>query len=282
MQHLVGFAPLAARYDGFILDLWGVVHDGITPYPGAIDCLQRLRAAGKPVVLLSNAPRRAHAAAEAMRAIGIPEDLYTGIITSGEVTYRLLRDRPSPAFAALGRRFYHLGPERDHSVFRGLDIEQVSRPDEAEFFLNTGPDDHRGPTSVEPYEAELQASIRAGLTMVCANPDLEVIRGGRRLICAGMVALRYEELGGTVLWVGKPDPSVYPPVFEILGLPRQRVLAVGDSLRTDLAGAQAVGVDAAWVLGSIHAEEFSAPGTAEAAAGAAGLAPVAMLPAFRW
>lgn len=282
MQHNTGFAPLAARYDGFILDLWGVIHDGVSPYPGAVDCLRRLREAGKPVVLLSNAPRRAHVAAEAMRGMGIAEDLYTGIVTSGEVTHVLLRDRSLPAFAGLGRRLYHLGPERDRNVFAGLDLETVARPADAGFFLNTGPDDTRSPTSIEPYEAELRASLDAGLPMVCANPDLEVIRGGARLICAGALALRYEELGGTVLWVGKPDPAVYRPVFDLLGVPPARVLAVGDSLRTDIAGARAAGVDSCWVLGGIHAEEFATPDLAEAAARAAGLSPVALLPAFRW
>jgi HAD superfamily hydrolase (TIGR01459 family) len=282
MEHFDGFAPLAERYDGFILDLWGVIHDGVSPYPGAVDCLRRLRDAGKRVVLLSNAPRRAHVAAASMRGMGIADDLYTGLITSGEVTHWLLRDRDLPEFSDLGRRLYHLGPERDRNVFAGLDVEQVARPELAEFFLNTGPDDSRSPTSIEPYEAELRASLAAGLPMVCANPDLEVIRGGARLICAGMLALRYEELGGRVLRVGKPDASVYRPVLERLGVPRERVLAVGDALRTDIAGARAAGVASCWVLGGIHAEEFSSPAKAEAAVRAAGLAPVALLPAFRW
>ncbi len=249
MEHLPGFAALADRYDGFILDLWGVIHDGVAPYPGAVDCLLRLRDAGKRVVLLSNAPRRAHAAAKAMQAIGIFPDLYTGIVTSGEVTFLLLRDRSVPEFAALGRRLYHLGPARDRNVFSGLDLETVARPALAEFFLNTGPDDTRSPTSVAPYEAELREAAAAGLPMVCANPDLEVIRGGERVICAGALALRYEELGGRVLWIGKPDVSVYRPVLELLGVPRERVLAVGDSLRTDIAGARAAGLFSCWVLG---------------------------------
>jgi HAD superfamily hydrolase (TIGR01459 family) len=282
MQHHDGFAALAGRYDGFIVDLWGVVHDGVRPYPGAIDCLSRLRALGKPVVLLSNAPRRAHAAAAGMRAMGIADDLYTGIVTSGEVTHRLLRDRDLPAYAALGRRLYHLGPERDRNVFAGLDLDRVARPEQAEFLLNTGPDDTRSPTDAAEYEDELRACRHARLPMICANPDLEVIRGGIRVICAGALALRYLELGGTVLWVGKPDPAVYRPVLELLGVPRARILAVGDALRTDIAGAAAVGIDACWVLGGIHAAALGGTEAAEAAARSAGLAPLATLPAFRW
>jgi HAD superfamily hydrolase (TIGR01459 family) len=282
MQHYDRFADLAARYDGFIVDLWGVIHDGVTPYDGAVECLARLRAGGKPVVLLSNAPRRAAAAAAGMRAMGIGNDLYTGVMTSGEVTHRLLRDRADPAFAALGRRLYHLGPERDRNVFESLDVQAVSRPADAEFVLNTGPDDSRSPTDVGEYEQELQDCLRVGLPMICANPDLEVIRGGARLICAGALALLYAEWGGQVIWIGKPHPAVYEPVLGSLGLRPDRVLAVGDALRTDIAGAAAVGVDSCWVLGGIHAIELDGTDAAEAAARAAGLSPAATLPAFRW
>ncbi len=281
MQHLDGFASLAARYDGFILDLWGVIHDGVSPYPGAVDCLRHIRALGKPAVLLSNAPRRAHPAAVAMRGMGIDEDLYTGIVTSGEVTHQLLRDGELPRFAGK-RRLYHLGPERDRNVFVDLDFEQAAKPENADFLLNTGPDDTRSPTDAGEYEAELQACLAAGLPMICANPDLEVIRGGARVICAGALALRYEALGGHVTWIGKPDPAVYRPVLQILNLPRDRVLAVGDALRTDVAGAASVAIDSCWVLGGIHAAELNGAAAVEAAAAAAGLAPVAVVPAFRW
>ena len=282
MQHLDGFAPLAAQYRGFILDLWGVVHDGVAPYPGAVDCLTRLRGAGKRVVLLSNAPRRAAVAAAGMTAMGIAPDLYDGIVTSGEVTHTLLRDRDAPGFSDLGRRLHHIGPERDRNVFAGLDYAQASGPAGADFVLNTGPDDTRTPTDVAAWFDELAACHAAGLPMVCANPDLEVIRGGARVICAGALALHYVSLGGRVLWVGKPDPAVYRPVFATLALPPAQVLAVGDALRTDIAGAAAAGVDACWVLGGIHGDDLAGPAAADAAAGAAGLAPRATLPAFRW
>ena len=283
MRMLTGFAPLAARYDGFILDLWGVIHDGVSPYPGAVDVLKRLRAAGKPAVLLSNAPRRAHVAQLGMRAMGIADALYTGILTSGEVAHRMLRDRTDPFFAALGSRVYHLGPERDRNVIEDLPLRLVARPEGASFVLNTGPDDERSPTDPAAYDDELRDCLAAGLPMVCANPDLEVIRGGQRLICAGLLTQRYEALGGAAIWIGKPDPAVYGPVLQLLGLERSRVLAVGDSLRTDIAGAAGVGIESCWVLGGIHAAELGGnPASAEEMARAAGLAPVACLPAFVW
>ncbi|HEY2131436.1 MAG TPA: TIGR01459 family HAD-type hydrolase [Acetobacteraceae bacterium] len=283
MQHLTGFADLADSYDGFIIDLWGVVHDGVTPYDGAVECLTRLRAAGKPTVLLSNAPRRAYVAQKAMREMGIPDDLYTGILTSGEVTHSLLRDRNDPWFANLGGRVFHIGQARDLNVLETLPVQLVDTPADADFMLNTGPHEERSLTDVSAYEDVLAACLAAGLPMVCANPDLEVIREGGRWICAGAVAQRYEALGGTARWIGKPDPAVYAPVLDMLDLPPRRILAVGDALRTDMAGAKAAGVDGCWVLGGIHAEELGAdPDLVERAAAAADLTPVAAIPAFTW
>ena len=281
MQYLTGFAPLAQHYSGFIIDLWGVIHDGVTPYEGAIDCLEHLRALGKPAVLLSNAPRRAAIAREGMREMGIPDALYTGILTSGEVTCRMLRDRTDPWFAALGRRMFHLGPDRDRNIYEGLDLQPVEKPGAADFVLNTGPD-YRSPTDLGAYEGTLQDCAAARLPMVCANPDLEVIRGGEPVICAGALARRYEAIGGNVRWIGKPDPAVYGPALEIMGLPRRRVLAVGDALRTDIAGAAAAGIDACWVLGGIHRALRHNPAAAETAARADGFSPIACIPAFVW
>lgn len=286
---LPGFAPLAERFDGFILDLWGVVHDGVKPYPGAVDCLAALKARGKRCVLLSNAPRRAGAAQAAMRAMGIADDLYAGILTSGEAVHIALRDRDDPWFAALGSRVFHLGPERDRNVIETLPLTRVERPEEAEFVLNTGPDDHQAGQAVEDFAPVLAACLAARLPMICANPDLEVIRGGVRVICAGALAQRYGAMGGEVRSLGKPDPAIYPRVFAMLDMPPGRVMAVGDALRTDIAGAAAVGIASAWVLGGIHAEELGVeegtlplPGVAEARAAADGLSPDAVLPAFRW
>ena len=287
MQHLKGMAPLADQYEGFVLDLWGVIHDGVTPYPGAVDCLQRLRQAGKRVALLSNAPRRAWAAQKMLQRMGIEDGLYDLIMTSGEAAHLALRDRHGPGgdpwHATLGSRVYHLGPERDRNVVHDLPLSVVETPEGADFLLNTGPDDHRSPLDIAPFEAELQACIKAGLRMLCVNPDLEVLRGGERVICAGALAQRYAELGGEVRLLGKPDPAIYVPLLAELGVAREGVLAVGDALRTDIAGAKAAGLASCWVLGGIHGEALGEDHSAvEAEAAAAGLAPVATVPAFRW
>jgi HAD superfamily hydrolase (TIGR01459 family) len=283
MQFLPGFSAIADAYDGFILDLWGVIHDGVTPYPGAADCLRHLRDANKRVVLLSNAPRRAHVAQHALRGMGLGDDLYTTILTSGEATHLLLRDRADPWFASLGNQMFHLGPERDRNVFESLELTQVTNPAQASFVLNTGPDDLHSNSELADHEPVLQACRDAGLPMICANPDLEVIRGGTRVICAGLLTQRYEALGGKARWIGKPDPAIYAPVLAMLGIERHRVLAVGDALRTDIAGAAAAGIDACWVLGGIHGAELgNDAGRISAAAAEAGLAPVACLAEFAW
>ena len=288
MEHLAGFAPLADRFDGFILDLWGVIHDGVNAFPHAVDCLSRLRAAGKRTLLLSNVPRPNDAAQALMRQMGIPDDLYTDILTSGEAVRRAPQDPPDIWWAELGERVFHLGPERDRGVMEGLALTKVAEPAEANFVLNTGPDDHRNPTSMAEFEDVLQDCARHHLPMICANPDLQVIRGGVRVLCAGSLALRYRELGGDVRSIGKPDPSIYQPVLQSIGLPVDRVLAVGDALHTDIAGASGVDIASCWVRGGIHGDALSdgADGydlaRVESAAHEGGVAPVATIPRFAW
>ena len=283
MRHLSGFAPLATAYEGYVLDLWGVVHDGVRLYPGAADCLTRLRGAGRRAVFLSNAPRRAAMVRDGLRAMGIADQLYDGVVTSGEVTHAMLRDRPDTWWQALGTRLYHIGPDRDRTIYADLGLDKVEHPEAASFVLNTGPDDEVNPTDPAAYDAVLRACRSASLPMICANPDLEVIRGGVRVVCAGALAQRYEAMGGDVRSLGKPDPAIYGPVLDLLAVPRERVLAVGDALRTDIAGAAAAGIASAWVLGGIHEEHLGeSREQVEAEARAGGLSPVATLPRFVW
>lgn len=288
MEHLPGFAPLAERFDGFILDLWGVIHDGVNAFPHAVDCLARLREAGKRTLLLSNVPRPNDAAQTMMRRMGIPDDLYTDILTSGEAVRRCLQDPPDLWWAELGQRVFHLGPERDRGVIEGLALTKVADPAEANFVLNTGPDDHRNPTELAEFEDVLQDCAQHRLPMICANPDLLVIRGGVRVLCAGSLAVRYQELGGDVRSIGKPDPTIYQPVLQSLGLSVESVLAVGDALHTDIAGAAGVDIASCWVLSGIHGDALSTGtngydlGKVERTAQEAGVAPIATIPRFVW
>jgi HAD superfamily hydrolase (TIGR01459 family) len=173
-------------------------------------------------------------------------------------------------------------------VLAGLDLTSVATPAEADFVLNTGPDDHRNPSDMAEFEPTLQDCAKHNLKMICGNPDLEVIRGGVRVLCAGSLAVRYQELGGDVRSLGKPDPAIYQPVLAQLAMPKDRVLAVGDSLRTDIAGATAVGLATCWVLDGLHGQALRdgdghyQPAQVEAAARAAGMAPVAAMAKFAW
>lgn len=281
MRHLDGIAPLAEAYDGFILDLWGVIHDGVKLYPHSRATLEALRARGKRIVMLSNAPRRAAMVEKALTALGIPRALYDGVMTSGESVWQALRDRTDPWFAGLGRRAFWLGPPRDLPLLEGLDIELALSPADADFVLNIGADEAISDCDLAPHLPALEDCRRAGLPMVCANPDLIIVRDGRQILCAGLLAETYAKMGGEFRWRGKPDREVYGPTLALLGVPKARVLAVGDALRTDIAGAQAVGLDSAWVLDGIHDLVGRHP-DAEREAAAMGLAPVATLPSFRW
>ncbi|MDD2878177.1 MAG: TIGR01459 family HAD-type hydrolase [Acidiphilium sp.] len=275
----MSIADLADAYDGFIVDLWGVVHDGVHTYPGVIDALARLRAAGKRVVFLSNAPRRSAAVADSLATMGIEPGTYDGVMTSGEAVRSALIDRTDPDFKNLGSRFVHLGPARDRNLFEGLALTEVATPVEAQFMLNTGPDDLAAQDDAAAFDVLLAESLKAGLPMVCANPDLEVIRDGQRIVCAGLLAQRYEEWGGKVIWRGKPDPAVYAPTLALLGTARERSVAFGDSLRTDIAGAKAAGIDSVLVLSGIH---IANPEQARHDCAQAMLDPVAILPGFIW
>ncbi|MET4700841.1 HAD superfamily hydrolase (TIGR01459 family) [Constrictibacter sp. MBR-5] len=255
-RHIEGLRQIASSYDGYLVDLWGTVHNGVAPLPGAPECLAALKAAGKKVCLLSNAPRRVRSVTARLDEMGVPRSSYDHAMSSGEATHLALRDRTDPWHAALGARCFHLGPPRDNDVREDTGLEMVPSVEKADFVLATGIDDYADP--IEKYEGVLAEAAARRLPMICANPDLVVIVGEQMSICAGMFAKRYEELGGEVFYHGKPHPSVYRTCLELLDLPPERVLGIGDSLRTDIAGAAAAGLDSLLLLDGIHGEEIAA------------------------
>jgi HAD superfamily hydrolase (TIGR01459 family) len=206
--------------------------------------------------------------------IGIARALYDELLSSGEATWRWLKQgRPG------GTRFFPIMAARDGNMLEGLDLE--SAPVEtADFILNTGVESAND--KVEDFEAALAKGAARDLLMVCANPDLVVIHGGRQEICAGALALRYEQLGGRVQYFGKPHPPIYRDCLALLGIAeRSRILAIGDSLRTDIAGANAAGIDGLLVLGGIHQEEL-AEGDLDSMVRRHGIDPKAAVADFRW
>ncbi len=283
-----GLSRLAERYDGFLVDLWGVLHDGERAFPAGLDCLARLKAAGKRVWILTNAPRRIAEVVARNRELGIVADHVDGVMSSGEAAWQHLAARPDDWYRALGRRCHHLGPERDLGMRAGLDYDFVDAPAAADFLLCTGALSQAD--GAADYDTLLRPALERDLPMVCANPDLEVIRGGRREICAGAIARRFESLGGRVRYHGKPHPGIYRACIDRFAIDRpERVAAIGDSLRTDIAGARTAGMDGIFVAGGIHAEAL---GLADGASldqarltalfESRGLFPAAALAELRW
>jgi HAD superfamily hydrolase (TIGR01459 family) len=250
-----GLRDVAENYDGFILDLWGVVHDGVTVFPGVVDALQQLHGVGKKLVFLSNAPRRAHMVAAQLDGFGITASLHDGVMSSGEATWQYLHDQPDDWARKLGPQCLRIGPERDNAILDGLKFKEAKDIKFADFILVTGPKDQMN--SAEPYDDMLRTAFERHLPMICANPDREVIMGGVRQICAGAIAERYEDMGGDVRWYGKPDPTIYNECFRLLQInDRTRILGVGDSFTTDIRGANAAGLDALLVARGIHGADL--------------------------
>lgn len=256
MEFYPSLASIAAKYDGFILDLWGVIHDGTALYPGAKTCLEALKRAGKRVVFLSNAPKRAVRVQEMLDGMGITRDLYHHVLSSGELAYHFLAEPQS----ARGRNtYYYLGPEDDDAkLLDGLHYERAHTLSEATFILGVDVE-YRG-QEVRELESLLTEARHCRLPLICVNPDKEVVKQtGERLWCAGAVAEYYERMGGEVSYFGKPYPAVYETAITLLdSIKRDAILAVGDNIATDIAGASQMGLASALVTGGILALEMGA------------------------
>lgn len=241
-------------YNGVILDLWGVVHNGVTATPGALATLEHLRLQGIGICLLSNSPRRRAQVAAQLAQMGIGSDRYDYLLTSGEMVFEALNDPTDSWHASLGRRCLHLGPVTLAGLLEKTNRDLVETVQAADFVVVTGTD---GDQTTDDFVPVLEECASRKLPMICANPDLLVIIGERIAVCAGSIAKRYEMLGGQVRYHGKPYAGAYATSLKLLGLERSDVLAVGDSFRTDVAGANAAGIDVAFIVSGIHQEALS-------------------------
>lgn len=273
---VASLAEIAGGYEAVFCDLWGVYHDGITPYPQAVAALRAYRARGGIVVLLTNAPRGARAVQGFLDKIGAPGDSHDGIMSSGIACQRALLD------GSHGRRFHYVGPTRDLDLMGDLGLDPVPLA-EAEAVLCTGLVDDRVETPAD-YAGAMAEWLARGLPMLCANPDIVVDRGETRLWCAGALARDYASLGGAVTWFGKPHLPIYDQARALLDQIAGRpvapgaILAIGDGPATDLAGAAAAGIDALFVTAGIAADEVGAE--PEPVRLAAGLARLGVAPAY--
>ncbi|QDY99446.1 TIGR01459 family HAD-type hydrolase [Nitratireductor mangrovi] len=273
---------ISDRYAVILCDVWGVVHNGVRAFPDACAALERARAAGKAVVLITNAPRPRADVTEQLGILGVPDTAYDRVVTSGDVTRDLIRSGP--------RRVMHIGPDRDLSIFDGIDVELAEEP-EASAVVCTGLVDDETETP-EDY-AEMLRRLRArDLPFVCANPDIVVERGDRLVWCAGALARDFTQLGGRTLIAGKPHRPIYEQALkeagEVLGRPvgKDDALAIGDGALTDLKGAVQNGIDALYVSGGIHARDYGDPANPDPERLASFLAghghePVAVMPFLR-
>ena len=234
-------------------DIWGVVHNGLEAFPVACEALHTFRQRGGTVILITNAPRPADSVQRQLRKLGVADDVYDAIVSSGDLTRLFVAEHP-------GKKMFWLGPERDNSIYRGLD-PVISPLAEADYIVCTGLFDDET-ESAEDYRAMMLQARERKLPLICANPDIVVERGDRLIYCAGAIAELYRELGGEVIFYGKPHRPIYERAMMLAAqhrghaAPLDRVLAIGDSVRTDLAGAHGFGIDLLFVTRGIHSEEF--------------------------
>jgi HAD superfamily hydrolase (TIGR01459 family) len=277
-------STLASRYDVLLCDVWGVVHNGMAAFPEACEALMRARAQGAVVVFITNAPRPNGVVVRQLEELRVPRETHDAIVTSGDVTRSIMAARR-------GQSVFHLGPERNCPIFDGMDV-RFAPLQSADYVICSGLDDDEVETP-DDYRARLQTMLDRKLFMVCGNPDVVVERGSDLVYCAGAIADLYASMGGEVLYAGKPYRPIYDMALqkagEAAGKPASagRVLAIGDSLRTDLKGAHAAGLDFVFVTSGIHAEELGGrdkpdPSALLGAFTAAGGMPTAVMRKLVW
>lgn len=279
------FAPLRRAYDVLLCDVWGVVHNGLRSFPAACEALRRFRASGGTVILITNAPRPGAAVVRILERFKVPPEAYDAIVSSGDVTRAIVESR-------LSQKVFHLGPQRDLPIFAGLNVS-FAPAETADYVVCSGLFDDTRETP-DDYRALLAAMRERALFMVCANPDIVVERGEILVYCAGALADAYAELGGEVLYCGKPHAPIYEAALgqaaRVRGgtpPPLHRVLAVGDSIRTDLTGAGRFGIDCLFIVSGLHAGDLGGSGALDRADlrrmfSTAGVTPKAVMRALQW
>jgi len=259
-KRIQNLSEVIGGYDVVLSDVWGVVHNGVAAFQHSCQALAEARKAGATVVLITNSPRPAPGVIEQLKVLGVSDDTYDRIVTSGDVTRHLIAEGPKKVFL--------LGPERDMPLFDGLDVEVVSA-EEAQAIVCTGffDDEKEVP---EDYTDMLTAWVKRDVPFICANPDLVVERGHRIIPCAGAVAAYYEQLGGKTRIAGKPHFPIYDASLaaarEARGeFDKSKVLAIGDGMPTDVRGALSQGLDLLYISAGIHVAEYTVNGETDEA-----------------
>ncbi len=246
-------SEISHQYDAFLIDAWGVLHDGGKVFSQAYDCLKQLKNQGKTVVILSNAARRTADFDKELLATGINESVFDFSVSSGELLWQNFK---SGQYENLGNRCYYLGPKRSQGILKGLDLSLVNSLEQSDFIINAGAEGNL--LDASSYQELLQNAADKNLPMICANPDLIAIRKGVRGISAGAIAKLYEQLGGEVEHIGKPHKQIYQEALaKLQEIPEQKFLMIGDGLQTDILGANDQWIDALFISSGIYSEQFA-------------------------
>ena len=252
-----GISDISDSYSGFIIDQWGVLHNGDKPYDGVVECLKELKSRKKYIIILSNSGKRAEENKDRLKDIGIGPSLYDQIITSGEMTWQGLDTQDTGLFKGLGKKVYVISRGGDRSIVNGLDVEVVDDPAEATFMIISGSDAPN--KTLEDYEPALKIAVRRQLTALCANPDSRGVMGAQNIMGPGTIARRYQDFGGVVHYIGKPHQPIFQHCIKILQereiYPGQTIV-IGDSITHDILGGNLVNIDTCLVRTGLHESAF--------------------------
>ncbi len=252
-----GLYNLIDSYDGFILDQWGVLHDGIKPYDGVLHALRQLKANNKQVIILSNSGKRSDYNKQRLAELGFKKTMYKEVISAGEVAWSGLKNRDEGVFRELKDKnsCYLIARGNDRSLLEGLEIDVVDNIDDAEFILITGVDSPQ--KTLSDYEPILRQAATRRIPAFCANPDEVTVFGKERTMGPGTVAKKYQEFGGVSHMIGKPYSTIFKHCIGLFdNIIPSRMVVIGDSLYHDVAGANAIDMDSVFITGGLHAKEF--------------------------
>jgi HAD superfamily hydrolase (TIGR01459 family) len=250
-----GIGDLANRYEAFLIDQWGVLHNGQTPYPGVVQCLKRLVWAGKQVIIISNSGKRSEPNEARMKTLGFPRNSYTHLVTSGEIAWQMLATGKGLIGEFNKTPCLHLTSDQSEAFTQGLNFPFVDSIEQAGWILLGGIDDARPPSF---YQTMIEEGVARKLPLVCTNPDLTRITPTGLKPSVGAIAQAYQAQGGHVYFIGKPYPEIYKHCRSLVSdLPASRILGIGDSIHHDIVGGQSVGINTLLVLQGVHADHFT-------------------------